>query len=61
MAERVTEQASLANKDWGISINQSGELEVTGSLSDNEGTLIPENQMTTEIFLPQLRNLNRVF
>ena len=46
MAEIVSEQPSLANKDWGLSIkqsnSQSGELEVTGSISDKEKSLISE-------------------
>ncbi|MFY8326234.1 hypothetical protein [Pseudoalteromonas sp. ZZD1] len=42
MAEIAAEQPSLANKDWGLSISQSGELEVTGSISDKEKSLISE-------------------
>ncbi|MBE0379645.1 hypothetical protein [Pseudoalteromonas prydzensis] len=42
MAEIAAEQPSLANKDWGISISQSGELEVTGSINDKEKSLISE-------------------
>jgi len=42
MAEIVAEQPSLANKDWGLSISQSGELEVTGAISDKEKSLISE-------------------
>jgi len=36
MTEIAAGQPSLANKDWGISISQLGELEVTGSISDKE-------------------------
>lgn len=42
MVEIAAEQPSLANKDWGLSISQSDELEVTGSISDKEKSLISE-------------------
>ncbi|MDN3378044.1 MULTISPECIES: hypothetical protein [unclassified Pseudoalteromonas] len=42
MAELRNEQPSLANKSWGIAINESGELTVTGSVND-EKTIIAEN------------------
>ncbi|WP_404340550.1 hypothetical protein [Pseudoalteromonas mariniglutinosa] len=42
MAEIAAEQPSLANKDWGISISQSDELEVTGSMNDKEKSLLAE-------------------
>ncbi|MGO2182688.1 MAG: hypothetical protein ACTH36_10280 [Pseudoalteromonas nigrifaciens] len=42
MTEIAAGQPSLANKDWGISISQLGELEVTGSISDKEKSLISE-------------------
>lgn len=42
MADIIAEKPSLANKDWAISISQSGQLDVTGSLSDNEQILIYE-------------------
>ncbi|CAM4124957.1 hypothetical protein [Pseudoalteromonas ostreae] len=40
MAELRSEQPSLANKSWGIAINESGELTVTGSLNDDEKAII---------------------
>ncbi|MFK3862464.1 hypothetical protein [Pseudoalteromonas rhizosphaerae] len=42
MAELRSEQPSLANKSWGIAINESGELTVTGSLNDDEKAIIAE-------------------
>ncbi|OUS74522.1 hypothetical protein B5G52_00485 [Pseudoalteromonas sp. A601] len=42
MAEIAAEHPSVASKDWGLSISQSGELEVTGSISDKEKSLISE-------------------
>lgn len=48
MAELASEQPALANKGWGISINQSNELEVTGSLSNDEKALIAEKLNSNE-------------
>jgi len=41
-AEIVAKKPALANKDWGVSISQSGELEATGSISDKEKSFIAE-------------------
>ncbi|NMM41960.1 hypothetical protein [Pseudoalteromonas arctica] len=48
MAELRSEQPSLANKSWGISINESGELTVTGSLNDDEKSIIAEKLNSNE-------------
>ncbi|MDP2713322.1 hypothetical protein [Rheinheimera sp.] len=51
MAWIASELPSLANKNWGLSINQSGEPEVTGSLSDAEKALIAEKFNSNEDFV----------
>lgn len=50
MAEIASELPSLADENWGLSINQSGEAEVTGSLSDAEKALIAEKFNSNEDF-----------
>ncbi|WP_440054253.1 hypothetical protein ACSLBF_15465 [Pseudoalteromonas sp. T1lg65] len=42
MSELNEQQPHLANKDWGISIAESGELQVTGSLTEDERTLVEQ-------------------
>ncbi|NRQ43137.1 hypothetical protein HRH59_11345 [Rheinheimera sp. YQF-2] len=51
MAEIASELPSLAGKNWGLSINQSGEPEVTGSLSDAEKALIAEKFTSNKDFV----------
>ncbi|MBE0379643.1 hypothetical protein [Pseudoalteromonas prydzensis] len=48
MAELKSEQPALANKSWGIAINESGELVVTGSVNDDEKALIAEKLNSNE-------------
>jgi hypothetical protein len=42
MSELNKQQPQLTNKDWGISITGSGELQVTGALTEDEQTLVEQ-------------------
>ncbi|MBQ4852881.1 hypothetical protein [Pseudoalteromonas sp. MMG012] len=42
ISELNEQQPQLTNKDWGISITESGELQVTGSLTEDERTLVEQ-------------------
>lgn len=61
MAEIATEQPDLADKSWGIAINKSGELEVTGSLSDDEKALIAEKFNGNEDFITAANDFKSSF
>ncbi|NMM40848.1 hypothetical protein [Pseudoalteromonas arctica] len=51
MADIIAEEPSLASTDWGISINKSGELEVTGTLSDTDKMLISDKLNSNDDFV----------
>ena len=61
MAEIVAEQPSLLDKDWGISVSKSGDLEATGSLNDNEKTLISEKLNDNEDFVAAAKEFKSSF
>ncbi|MCK7458833.1 hypothetical protein [Idiomarina aminovorans] len=50
-SELVGEQPSLLDKNWGISINQSGELEVSGTLTGDEKTFLEAKLNGNEEFV----------
>ncbi|MCF6438424.1 hypothetical protein L1077_03135 [Pseudoalteromonas luteoviolacea] len=51
MSELNEQQPQLANKDWGISIAESGELQVTGSLTEDERTLVEQTLNNNDEFV----------
>ncbi|MCF7517706.1 hypothetical protein [Pseudoalteromonas sp. L21] len=48
MSDISQQQPALADKDWGIAINQSGKLEATGALTDNEKEFLETKLNNTE-------------
>ncbi|OHU86195.1 MULTISPECIES: hypothetical protein [Pseudoalteromonas] len=51
MSELNEQHPQLANKDWGISITESGELQVTGSLTEDERTLVEQTLNSNDEFV----------
>jgi hypothetical protein len=51
MSELNEQQPQLANKDWGISITETGELQVTGSLTEDERTLVEQTLNSNDEFV----------
>ena len=61
MAEIKSKQPELVNKDWGISLNQSGELEITGKLNNDEKALILEQLNSNEDFISAAKDFKSSF
>lgn len=61
MADIAAEQPTLANGDWGIAINESGELEITGTLSDDEKSFIAEKFDTDIAFASAAKDFKSGF
>lgn len=61
MAEIKSKQPELVGKDWGISLNQSGELEITGKLSSDEKALILEKFNANEDFVSAAKDFRSGF
>ncbi|WP_046004863.1 hypothetical protein [Pseudoalteromonas rubra] len=51
MSELNAQQPQLANKHWGISVAESGELQVTGALTDDERTLVEQRLNENDEFV----------
>ena len=51
ISELNEQQPQLTNKDWGISITESGELQVTGSLTEDERTLVEQTLSGNDEFV----------
>ena len=51
MSELNEQQPQLANKNWGISITESGELQATGSLTEDERTLVEQTLNSNDEFV----------
>ncbi|OHU90198.1 MULTISPECIES: hypothetical protein [Pseudoalteromonas] len=51
MSDLHKQLPQLANKDWGIAITESGELHVTGSLTDDERTLVEKALNSNDEFV----------
>ncbi|WP_300930114.1 hypothetical protein [Rheinheimera sp. 1928-s] len=61
MAEIRSKQPELFSKDWGISMNQSGELEITGQLSNDEKAFILEKLNANEDFVSAAKDFRSSF
>ncbi|NOU53148.1 hypothetical protein HG263_21850 [Pseudoalteromonas sp. JBTF-M23] len=51
MSELNERKPQLANKNWGISITESGELQATGSLTEDERTLVEQTLNSNDEFV----------
>ncbi|MCF2908736.1 hypothetical protein L1285_10445 [Pseudoalteromonas sp. DL2-H2.2] len=51
MSELNEQQPQLANKNWGMSITESGELQVTGSLTEDERKLVEQTLNSNDEFV----------
>lgn len=61
MAEIAAEQPTLTNGDWGIAINESGELKITGQLSDDRKSFIVEKFDTDIAFASAAKDFKSGF
>ncbi|WP_233078431.1 hypothetical protein [Rheinheimera soli] len=61
MAEIKSKQPELVSQDWGISMNQSGELEITGPLSNDEKAFILEQFNANENFISAAKDFRSSF
>lgn len=61
MDEIKSKQPELVSKDWGISLNQSGEPEITGKLSNDEKAFILETLNDNENFMSAAKDFRSSF